>query len=58
MDAMFSDKVQDEDVTICEAVQKGLASGTYEAGRLCPKRESGVWHFHNLLRGAYADAAS
>jgi choline monooxygenase len=35
-------------------VQHGLASGTYDAGRLCPKRESGVWHFHNLLRAAYA----
>jgi choline monooxygenase len=53
-DAEFSDEVQLEDVAICEAVQRGLASGTYDAGRLCPKRESGVWHFHNLLRSAYA----
>ena len=52
-DQAFSDEVQIEDVTICEAVQKGLASGFYEAGRLCPKRESGVWHFQNLLRAAY-----
>lgn len=56
-DQAFSDEVQIEDVTICEAVQKGLASGFYEAGRLCPKRESGVWHFQNLLRAAYADDA-
>jgi choline monooxygenase len=55
-DQDFSDEVQQEDIGICEAVQKGLASGTYEAGRLCPKRESGVWHFHNLLRAAYAAA--
>ena len=53
-DAEFSDEVQQEDITICEAVQRGLASGTYDAGRLCPKRESGVWHFHNLLRAAYS----
>ena len=53
-DAEFSDEVQLEDVAICEAVQRGLASGTYNAGRLCPKRESGVWHFHNLLRTAYS----
>jgi choline monooxygenase len=53
-DAEFSDEVQLEDVAVCEAVQRGLASGTYDAGRLCPKRESGVWHFHNLLRSAYA----
>ena len=56
-DQAFSEEVQIEDVTICEAVQKGLASGFYEAGRLCPKRESGVWHFQNLLRAAYADDA-
>ena len=53
-DQSFSDEVQVEDIAICEAVQRGLASGFYDAGRLCPKRESGVWHFHNLLRAAYA----
>lgn len=52
----FSHAVQLEDVTICELVQKGLASGSYEGGRLNPRRESGVWHFQNLLRGAYAKA--
>ena len=55
-DQAFSDEVQDEDIRICESVQQGLASGLYDAGRLCPKRESGVWHFHNLLRAAYGDA--
>ncbi len=54
-DQAFSDEVQNEDIGICEAVQRGLSSGTYEAGRLCPKRESGVWHYQNLLRAAYAD---
>jgi choline monooxygenase len=53
-DQEFSDEIQMEDVSICEAVQKGLASGFYDAGRLSPKRESGVWHFHELLRAAYA----
>ena len=52
-DAEFSDEVQQEDIDICVAVQRGLESGQYHAGRLCPKRESGVWHFHNLLRAAY-----
>jgi choline monooxygenase len=56
-DQSFSDEVQVEDIGICEAVQQGLASGFYDAGRLCPKRESGVWHFQNLLRAAYADGA-
>ncbi len=53
-DRTFADVVQAEDVAICEAVQRGLASGSYEAGRLNPARESAVWHFHELLRRAYA----
>jgi choline monooxygenase len=52
-DQNFSDEIQQEDIGICEAVQKGLASGFYDAGRLCPKRESGVWHFHERLKRAY-----
>jgi choline monooxygenase len=55
-DLEFSDEIQQEDIAICEAVQKGLASGSYSAGRLSPKRESGVWHFHNLLREAYRES--
>lgn len=54
VDQDFSDGVQLEDARICEAVQKGLSSGFYEAGRLSPARERGVWHFHELLRRAYA----
>jgi choline monooxygenase len=50
----FSDEIQTEDIAICEQVQRGLASGSYSAGRLNPRRESGVWHFQNLLRAAYA----
>jgi choline monooxygenase len=57
-DLAFSDEIQVEDIAICEAVQKGLTSGVYEPGRLCPKRESGVWHFQECLRRAYADAAT
>jgi choline monooxygenase len=52
-DLAFSDVVQKEDVDICERVQCGLASGSYDAGRLNPRRESGVHHFHELLRAAY-----
>lgn len=52
-DLAFSDIVQKEDVAICEHVQRGLASGSYRAGRLNPLRESGVHHFHELLRAAY-----
>jgi choline monooxygenase len=45
----FSDEVQREDMAICEAVQKGLRSATYDRGRYSVKRENGVHHFHMLL---------
>lgn len=44
-----SDKVQDEDVAICESVQRGLGSRAYGAGRLSVKREAGEHLFHRLL---------
>ena len=53
-DQRFSDEIQREDIAICERVQQGLLSRSYVPGRLSPKRESGVWHFQNLLRGAYS----
>jgi choline monooxygenase len=45
----LADEVQREDMAICEAVQKGLASATYDRGRYCVKRENGVHHFHRRL---------
>jgi choline monooxygenase len=45
----FSDVVQQEDIHICEAVQRGLQSSTYDRGRYSVKRENGVHHFHMLL---------
>jgi choline monooxygenase len=45
----FSDEVQQEDIHICEAVQRGLQSFTYDRGRYSVKRENGVHHFHMLL---------
>ena len=45
----FSDTVQQEDIHICEAVQRGLQSATYDRGRFSIKRENGVHHFHLLL---------
>ena len=55
-DLSFSDEVQKEDIAICERVQRGLESGSYKAGRLSPKRESGVHHFQELVRRAYRQA--
>jgi choline monooxygenase len=45
----FSETVQQEDIQICEAVQRGLQSATYARGRYSVKRENGVHHFHLLL---------
>ena len=44
----FSDEIQLEDIDICEAVQRGLRSSTYDRGRFSPQRENGVHHFHCL----------
>ena len=52
----FSDQVQQEDIAICEAVQKGLRSRTYVHGRYSVKRENGVHHFHGLLTAALKGA--
>ena len=45
----FSHGVQQEDMHICEAVQRGLQSSTYDRGRYSVQRENGVHHFHRLL---------
>jgi choline monooxygenase len=47
----FSDEIQQEDIAICESVQKGLRSVNYNQGRFSVKRENGVHHFHGLLSG-------
>jgi choline monooxygenase len=46
----LSDEVQQEDISVCEAVQRGLKSISYERGRYSVKRENGVHHFHALWR--------
>jgi choline monooxygenase len=45
----FSDEIQDEDIEICETVQRNLRSRVYDRGRYSAKRENGVHHFHSLL---------
>ncbi len=44
-----SDVVQQEDVDICEAVQGGLMSRSYDQGRYSAEREMGEYRFHRLL---------
>ena len=43
------ERIQDEDVSICKSVQRGLNSRAYEAGRLSVRREAGEHLFHQLL---------
>jgi len=45
------ERVNDEDVGICESVQRGLHSRAYGAGRLSVRREAGEHLFHRLLAG-------
>ncbi len=44
-------RVQDEDLGICEDVQCGLKSRAYGSGRLSVRREAGEHLFHQLLAG-------
>jgi choline monooxygenase len=53
----FSDEIQIEDIEICEAVQRGLESRTYDTGRYSVERENGVHHFHGLLAEFLGDQA-
>src|SRR5690606_22637018 len=55
-DRRFSAEVQLEDGEICAAVQQRLASGAYVPGRLNPKRENAVHHFHELVRRSWREA--
>jgi len=45
----IGNRVQEEDLGICEDVQRGLKSRAYRAGRLSVRREAGEHLFHRLL---------
>ncbi len=53
-----SEKVQDEDMAICDSVQRGLNSRAYVAGRLSVRREAGEHLFHRLLHADLTAAVS
>ncbi|HVS37977.1 MAG TPA: SRPBCC family protein [Gemmataceae bacterium] len=44
-----ADRIQQEDMQICEQVQRGLQSRSYRTGRFSVRRENGGYHFHQLL---------
>ncbi len=45
----FSDEIQQEDIVLCEQVQRGLRSSSYDRGRFSARRENGVHHFQRLV---------
>src|SRR5438067_666604 len=45
----IGERIQQEDLDICESVQRGLGSRAYKAGRLSVRREAGEHLFHRLL---------
>jgi choline monooxygenase len=44
-----AEQVQREDIGICEEVQRGLRSRTFDTGRFSVRREVAGYHFHQLL---------
>jgi choline monooxygenase len=55
-DIEYSDEIQQEDIEICELVQKGLQSKAYDKGRFSVEREQGVYHFQTLLKQEFRKA--
>lgn len=53
-DQELAEITQQEDIDICERVQRAFASGSYNTGRVHPTREQGVHHFQELYRAAMA----
>lgn len=44
-------QIQLEDQAICEDVQRGLTSRSFDTGRFSVRREAAGYHFHRLLAG-------
>ncbi len=49
-DFEFSEEIQQEDIQICEEVQKGLESKGYDQGRISIQSEKGLHHFQSILK--------
>jgi len=45
-----SKSVTQEDIDVCERVQKNLASGIYDTGELSPRHEGGLAYFQKLVK--------
>ena len=53
-----AEQVQQEDIGICEEVQRGLASRSFDTGRFSVRREAAGYHFHQLLTKCLRAAAA
>lgn len=51
-----SRQVMEEDLAICEAVQRNLEAGIYQTGRMAPGQEVGTIYFQRLVREALESA--
>jgi choline monooxygenase len=47
-------QVMVEDITLCESVQRGMRTGTFEHGRLILRYEHAIRHFQDLVRESLA----
>ncbi|MCZ6918666.1 MAG: aromatic ring-hydroxylating dioxygenase subunit alpha [Gemmatimonadetes bacterium] len=54
-DLAYSDRVQQEDIEICERVQEGLRSRAYDRGRFSVDQEQGVYDFQLRLKRTYRE---
>ena len=50
-------RVELEDQSVVQSVQKGIKSRYYKRGRYSPTHEKGVHHFHGLLADALISSA-
>ena len=48
-----SDQVQQEDIAVCEALQRGMGSVHYRPGPYAPRVEMAKHHFHRMLARDY-----
>lgn len=53
--ARFIDQVQEEDIILCESVQRGLSSGFFQQGKLMLHSENGLRHFQRLVHRFLAE---
>jgi choline monooxygenase len=52
----FVDQVQEEDIALCESVQRDLSSGFFDRGKPMLKREKALRHFQKLVYRSIAPA--